>query len=73
MRRHTFEVLRGESVIHLETPAPNDCPKEMWRKVAELSVRFHIPGTRIIVRDDHADVVVSIGVVSALKLAENVT
>ncbi len=70
MRPYAFEVLRGENVLHLETPALTDCAAEMWRKVAELSRQFQIPGNRIVVRDDRGHMLVSIGVVAALKLAQ---
>ena len=75
MRRYAFEVLRGENVLHfehadIETSVMTDCSQEMWRRISELSSRFQVPGTRIVVRDALGHVVVSIGVVSALRLTQ---
>jgi hypothetical protein len=66
---YSFDVLRDETIIHTEIRSVGDSPAEMWRIVSELSARFYIPGTRIVVHDASGRVLVSVGVVSALKLA----
>jgi len=65
----SFDVWRDEAVIHAEDMNLSENSVAMWKKVSELSARFYIPGTRIVVRDASGRVLVSIGVVSALKLA----
>ena len=71
MSGYSFEVRRGDSVVHRDENVVLENPGDAWEMVVELSKRFDLPGTRFVVRDEYGGITISVGVVAALKTLES--
>ena len=64
MPRFNFAIKRGDVVVHSVENVPLADPAEAWSFIEELSNQFDTPGLRVIVKDEHGDVVIMAGLVS---------
>jgi hypothetical protein len=67
MPSYDVEVRRDQRVLQVFRGAELADLDRAWDFVSALSRNWDSPGTRILVRDDRGDVVISIGVVAARK------
>jgi hypothetical protein len=68
MKSYSFEVRRGESVQYSFESIVLEDLRGVWAMVEELSKRFDVPGSRVVVRDKNGGIVISVGVAAALKM-----
>jgi len=64
MPRFNFAIKRGEAVVHSVEQVPLDDPADAWGFIERLAKQFNAPGLRVIVKDEHGDVVIMAGLVS---------
>jgi hypothetical protein len=62
MESYNFEVRRGESVQYPSESIVLENLRGVWAIVEELSQRFNVPGSRIVVRDKNGGILISVGV-----------
>ncbi len=64
MPRFNFAIKRGDAVVHSVENVPLKDSAAAWSFIEELSKQFDAEGLRVIVKDEHGDVVIMAGLVS---------
>lgn len=63
MPSYQFQIKLGDRVLHsLDNVSLTD-PAEAWDVIAELATQFHTPGHRVLVKDEHGNVVIMAGLI----------
>lgn len=63
MPRFNFAIKRGDAVVHSVEDVPLGNPADAWSFIQELSNQFDTPGLRVIVKDEHGNVVIMAGLI----------
>ena len=63
MPSYQFQIKLGDCVLHsLDNVSLTD-PAEAWDVIAELANQFQTPGHRVLVKDEHRNVVIMAGLI----------
>ena len=63
MPSYQFQIKLGDRVLHsLDNVSLTD-PAEAWDVIAELANQFPTPGHRVLVKDEHGNVVIMAGLI----------
>ena len=65
MPSYHFQIKLGDRVLHSLDNVPLTDPAEAWDVIAELANQFQTPGHRVLVKDEHGNVIIMAGLISA--------
>ena len=65
MPSYHFQIKLGDRVLHSLDNVPLTDPAEAWDVIAELANQFQTPGHRVLVKDEHGNVIIMAGLIGS--------